>query len=239
MENKKTKKWYKRWWIWLIAAVVIVISLPVIGNSIKHIGEKEIPNVYGINHTDATKVLTEKGFEVTEIEADAESILSTSSIYNRSVKKGEVFKVNDRIDPNPYQFITKDKNIVIYYAKDDYTYIKPEQTNALTTAAAPTTAPTEKASNDTSKNNSNTDFKATMDSYEAFFDEYIAFMKKYKNSNGNNSDLLADYTEYMKKYTDMMQKLNSIDKNSLSSADYEYYMQVQTRIMKKISDSSK
>ena len=41
------------------------------------------------------------------------------------------------------------------------------------------------------------DFKKAMDEYEKFMDEYIAFMKKYANSNGTDTQLLKDYSNYL------------------------------------------
>lgn len=78
-------------------------------------------------------------------------------------------------------------------------------------------------------------FKETMDSYEKFFDDYIAFMKKYMD-NPSDVTLIADYTKFMTQYTDTMNKLDSIDTDSLSEADYLYYTEVMARISKKLAE---
>ena len=105
----------------------------------------------------------------------------------------------------------------------------------------PTQKPTEKAeSKPESKNDSNAvspSFKETMDSYEKFFDDYIAFMKKYKE-NPNDMELLTDYLDWMQKYSDYMEKLDSIDQDSLSDADLAYYIEVNTRISKKLLEAN-
>ncbi len=79
------------------------------------------------------------------------------------------------------------------------------------------------------------EFKELMDSYEHFFDEYVDFMKKYKDST-NQISMLADMTEYMTKYSDMLSKLESVDDSELSAADSVYYLEVSRRIMKKLAE---
>ena len=82
-------------------------------------------------------------------------------------------------------------------------------------------------------------FKEAMDSYEAFFDEYVEFMKKY--SDPNNTDvmsMLTDYSNYMQKYADTMNKLNEIDENSLNAAEAAYYTKVMARITAKLAEVS-
>ena len=89
-----------------------------------------VPNVMGIGYSDAKAVLENAGFNVTAIEADASSILPNTSWADRTVKKGEVFKVNDEIShdysDDDYDPIARDKNVAIYYARDDYIHEKPE-----------------------------------------------------------------------------------------------------------------
>lgn len=79
----------------------------------------------------------------------------------------------------------------------------------------------------------NPDFKAMMDSYERFFNSYVEFMKKYSRSN-DPLGMLADYTDYMSKYMDAMDKLEKIDTDELSTEDYKYYIDVMARIQKKL-----
>ncbi len=77
------------------------------------------------------------------------------------------------------------------------------------------------------------DFKEAMDSYEAFFDEYIDFMTRYKNAD-NPASMLLDYTSFMKRYADTMEKLDAINEDELSSAESAYYTDVMARISAKM-----
>ena len=77
------------------------------------------------------------------------------------------------------------------------------------------------------------DFKASMDEYEAFFDEYIEFMELY-NEDPSNLELLAQYSDYMARYSEAMEAMDSIDTDSLSAGDYAYYIEVQNRINEKL-----
>lgn len=74
-----------------------------------------------------------------------------------------------------------------------------------------------------------------MDSYEDFFDEYVAFMQKYQNSSGTDTiALLSDFSDYMAKYTDYMEKIDSIDQDDLSTEEALYYLEVTTRVSQKL-----
>ena len=73
-----------------------------------------------------------------------------------------------------------------------------------------------------------------MDSYEAFFDEYVAFMEKYAESDDTTS-LLADYSNYMSQYAEVMKKMDAIDEDELSTAEAAYYLEVSTRITQKLA----
>ena len=81
------------------------------------------PNVMGMEHTAAREMLEELGFTVTEVEADAEKLLPGTA-WDRSVKQGEVFKVNDSACPDyteDYEQPTVEEGkIRIYYASEEY-----------------------------------------------------------------------------------------------------------------------
>lgn len=81
------------------------------------------------------------------------------------------------------------------------------------------------------------EFKEAMDSYEAFFDEYIAFMEKYSNSD-NPAGMIMDYSNYMLKYADAMEKLNQMDSENMTIEEQAYYIEVMARIQKKLLESS-
>lgn len=76
-----------------------------------------------------------------------------------------------------------------------------------------------------------------MDSYEEFFDEYAEFMKKFSKS-GNSAELLMDYSSYMMKYADTMDKLQRIDSEELTIEEQKYYIEVMARIEEKLLEAS-
>lgn len=77
------------------------------------------------------------------------------------------------------------------------------------------------------------DFKATMDSYEAFFDEWIQFMTTY-NAEGNPLGMLAEYTQMMTRYSEMMSRMDAIDETTLTPEQQQYFLEVQGRINEKL-----
>ena len=88
-----------------------------------------VPNVMGIDRSEARGILERAGFTITEVSADPSSILSVYTSYddrinnrNRPVKKGEVFRVNEVVTPlyTSNTRVAKDKNLTIYYAKNNY-----------------------------------------------------------------------------------------------------------------------
>ena len=138
-------------------------------------------------------------------------------------------------------YTAKDKkgyDLSVYYQDDEETMDiiinAPEQE---TTAEKTTKSSKKKSSkkSTSSSDNVSPEFKATMDSYEEFFNDYVDFMKKYKNSTDITS-MASDYADYMTKYSDMMQKLNDIKSEDLSTADLAYYNEVNARITKKLAE---
>lgn len=254
--SKPKKKLYERWWVWVLGLIVLMGIWGSVSNFIKNLGVKEIPNVMGLNYEDATTVLKSKGFKVTAIETDAESILSNSA-WNRSVKIGEVFQINDEQYPGFFSNKTKDKTVIIYYAQNDYTYIKPEPIPEPDLSSEPDTSEPEVNEPDANESNPveldtstasdskvpassdgiTPEFKETMDSYEAFFDEYIAFMDKFETSD-NTLAMLTEFSDYMTSYADTMDKLDAIDESELSVADSIYYAEVSARISQKLLASA-
>ena len=112
---------------------------------------------------------------------------------------------------------------------------------ATTEPSTETTAPSESNATETKPNDTDLvdgmrkDFKDAMDSYEAFIDEYVAFMKKYSD-NPSDVGLLADYTKYMSKYADMVEKFDKWESEDLNDAELAYYIDVQARVSKKLLD---
>lgn len=125
--------------------------------------------------------------------------------------------------------------------------ITTEETSEVTTAKETEEVSVEEDTTEEPKETSNSqeeiagsdavtpEFKELMDSYEAFFDEYVDFMQKYMKADANDMvAMMADYTEYLKAYTEMMDKMNAIDQNELSTADKLYYIDVTGRINQKL-----
>lgn len=92
-----------------------------------------VPNVMGSDHTAAKETLEDAGFEVIEIEADAENILSNTK-WKRTVKKGEVFKINDVSCPDYFAQnkvpSVKDGKVRIYYAREEYICEEVDENNS-------------------------------------------------------------------------------------------------------------
>ena len=76
-----------------------------------------------------------------------------------------------------------------------------------------------------------------MDSYEAFFDEYAEFMQKFSQSS-SSTELLMDYSNYMMKYADAMDKLQKMNSENLTIEEQKYYIEVMARIEKKLLEAS-
>ena len=100
----------------------------------------------------------------------------------------------------------------------------------------PTETTTEEpATDDTSSEEVDPDFKATMDSYETTINNYCDFMEKYNNAGPEDTAaMLADYTSYLQQYTETIDGLNSINEDSLSAADLAYYIEVNGRISQRL-----
>ena len=233
-ENEKQgKKIYQKWWVWVIGLILLLFIWQQADRLIDEATTKEIPNVMGINYADAETVLKEKGFKVTLIETDAESILS-NDIHNRNVKKGFVFKINDETNPDYDYGTTKDKNITIYYAKDDYIFEKAEEKNKEDSSDVKK----EKTVNEKSDSANADDWRQFLKDYEAWADSYVEFLKKYKE-NPTNAKLLAEYGKYMDKMVEWSDKADKYQKafnsDDLPSEYFTEYMTTLGRILDKLS----
>lgn len=235
-QEKQTKKWYQRWWVWVIGIIFIIFIWNKVNNFIEDVTTKEIPNVMSINYTDAEKVLKENGFKVTSIETDAGSILSNDT-YNRSIKKGGVFKVNNDTNPNYSYMKTKNKKVTIYYAKDDYVYEEePEEDNMQDEI-------TETATKEIQKNKPSYDdleaWRQFLKDYEDWTDSYIEFMKKYKD-NPTNVTLLAEYGKFAAETAKWAERAEEYE-DELENGDFppeviEEYFSTLARITQKIAE---
>ena len=235
-QKKQPKKLYQRWWIWVIGVVVIFFAWKAGGSAIEKARTKEIPSVMGIQYTDAEKVLKENGFKVTAIETDAGSIMESAYEGDkRSVKAGEVFKINDTLNPH-LTGTTKDKKITIYYAKEDYTYEKPEtekKSPADSTASNADSAAT--ASTSTSANTSS-GWKQFLKDYEAWCDSYVALMKEIKDK-PNDLSLISKSAKLAQESIEWAEKSDKYkdDLENMSATEFGEYMQTLSRILQKMS----
>lgn len=114
-----------------------------------------------------------------------------------------------------------------------------EKTDSVTAEqnTAVSSAEPETKKTDSSPSGLRSDFKEAMDSYEKFIDEYVAFMKKYKANPGDIS-LLADYTSFISRLTDVTEKFDKWESSGLSDAELTYYLEVQSRASKKLADAA-
>lgn len=233
----------------LVMALLVVLSLAACGGGKS--GKNEIPDVFGVNYTDAIGILEAEGFKVSAIETSVGSFSDKLLYPLEKVDKGTVFKIDEYIIDNNGNLnknydvfykdglVSDDKSLVIYYAKEDYVLVKDAPSTDSTPSTQPTTEPATEATapvaTEEKKDNNSIDpeFKAAMDSYEEFFDEYVTIMKKYK-ANPTDMSILSDYAKYMGQYADMMQKFEKWENEVLNAAEAAYYVDVQARITKKL-----
>ncbi len=81
------------------------------------------------------------------------------------------------------------------------------------------------------------EFKRYMDSYEAFFDEYLEFMERMDEEDGG-FDILLRYADMLARYAEVMESLDAIGEEELSTADELYYLEVLGRINRKLLGAS-
>lgn len=238
--------------VFYVGLMVMLCCLSFCACGDKKSDGNKIPDVFGINYTDAISILETDGYEVKAIETNVDSISDKLLYPLEKVEKGIVFKIDDYIldslgklnknyDVNyDGELVSEDKSVIIYYAKEDYV---PEEdvasntTDTSTDSSAETSKPdtTEKVPDkDTSNNGTlDPDFKAAMNSYEKFMDEYVAFMKKYK-SNPSDMSLLTEYADYMSKYADFVEDFEKWEDEEMNAAETAYYIDVQERVSKKL-----
>lgn len=236
--------------------VVAIFLMTVLMLSLVACGKEkgfEIPDIFGINYSDAVEVLEAEEYEVKAIETSVDGISEKLLYPLENVPKGTVFKVDDYIIDNignitknydivhDEGLISEDKSIVIYYAKEDYVYKKDSDNLDVETSTSSegsfsqqsSTTVSEEPSEGTDDTGIDPDFKAAMDSYEKFMNDYVDFMKKYK-ANPTDLGLLADYTEFLNDYDKYVKDFEEWDDNDLNSEELSYYTEVQARVSKKL-----
>lgn len=161
--------------------------------------------------------------------------------FNIDYDKGDTYYRADNADGYHISLKYEGNNIMAVEIKASKNSDTGTSEPATTEPSTETTAPSESSSTETKPNDTELvdgmrkDFKDAMDSYEAFMDEYVAFMKKYSD-NPSDVGLLADYTKYMSKYADMVEKFDKWESENLNDAELAYYIDVQARVSKKLLD---
>ena len=161
--------------------------------------------------------------------------------FNIDYDKGDTYYRADNADGYHISLKYEGNNIMAVEIKASKNSDTGTSEPATTEPSTETTVPSESSSTETKPNDTELvdgmrkDFKDAMDSYEAFMDEYVAFMKKYSD-NPSDVGLLADYTKYMSKYADMVEKFDKWESEDLNDAELAYYIDVQARVSKKLLD---
>lgn len=161
--------------------------------------------------------------------------------FNIDYDKGDTYYRADNADGYHISLKYEGNNIMAVEIKASKNSDTGTSEPATTEPSTETTAPSESSSTETKPNDTELvdgmrkDFKDAMDSYESFMDEYVAFMKKYSD-NPSDVGLLADYTKYMSKYADMVEKFDKWESEDLNDAELAYYIDVQARVSKKLLD---
>lgn len=161
--------------------------------------------------------------------------------FNIDYDKGDTYYRADNADGYHISLKYEGNNIMAVEIKASKNSDTGTSGPATTEPSTETTAPSESSSTETKPNDTELvdgmrkDFKDAMDSYEAFMDEYVAFMKKYSD-NPSDVGLLADYTKYMSKYADVVEKFDKWESEDLNDAELAYYIDVQARVSKKLLD---
>ena len=161
--------------------------------------------------------------------------------FNIDYDKGDTYYRADNADGYHISLKYEGNNIMAVEIKASKNSDAGTSEPATTEPSTETTAPSESNATETKPNDTDLvdgmrkDFKDAMDSYEAFIDEYVAFMKKYSD-NPSDVSLLADYTKYMSKYADMVEKFDKWESEDLNDAELAYYIDVQARVSKKLLD---
>lgn len=221
--------------------------------------EVKIPDVLGLAYTDAIEILETEGFEVKAVEASVGNFSEKLLYPLEKLSKGTVFKVDNYIldnlghltkDYDVYydgELVSIDKNVVIYYAEEDYllnentveesdlatSIVVTEESTELGNLEDIAGSENEGYSSVIEENTLSDNFKSAMDEYENFMNDYVQFMKKY-NSNPTDFSLLVDYADYISEYADFAKEFAEWEDSEMNAAELSYYIEVQTRVNKKL-----
>ncbi len=168
--------------------------------------------------------------------ADYDAYVATCSEegFNVDYDKGKDYYYADNSEGWSISLRYEGNNIMsisIYPPSEDDNTTEP--TAPATEESKPDVTETEPEKENTNNGGLDPDFKAAMDSYEKFMDEYIAFMKKY-SKNPSDLSLLADYADYLNKYSDFVENFEKWEDQEMNAAETAYYIEVQSRVSKKL-----
>ena len=131
----------------------------------------------------------------------------------------------------------------LYYSSSDKKYsitlnepntdTNDETTNEEAKEDTKTNENSNEKSQPSTNNGLRSDFKQAMDDYESFMNEYVDFMKRY-NSNPSDISLLADYADYLTKYTKALDSFDKWESEDMNEEETKYYIEVQNRINQKL-----
>lgn len=215
--------------------VILVIVLALMVFSISACGgnsSSEIPDVFGLDYTDAIGILEAEGFEVSAIETSVESF-SVKLLYPlEKVEKGTVFKIDDYIiDQNgnlnknydvfyDEGLVSEDKSVVIYYAKEDYVREEEDTQKVDTPDTQPSTEPsTETAETPTEEATEEATTAPTVAPTEA--------PTEAQNETGLRSDFkeaMDSYEAFMDEYVAFMKKYNANPSDLSLLMEYATFM---------------
>ena len=240
----------------LVLCVILVSSLLVACRGGKN-GKIEIPDVFGINYTDAIEILEAEGFEVKAIESSVGSFSDKLLYPLEKVDKGTVFKIDEYIIDNNGNLnknydvfydeglVSNDKSLVIYYAKEDYVLENNESSNNATPSTKPATEPSTKATSLATEPSTKATSPATEPSTKATSPAtepstkatLPAATEEQKDSTSIDPNFKAamdSYEKFFDEYVAIMKKYkeNPTDLSILS--DYATYMGQYADMMQKL-----
>lgn len=165
--------------------------------------------------------------ETTEEEFNEYIDACSASGFTTDYRRGDDYYFGDNVDGYSLSlhFNMNDEKDVMFVRLDE-----PEESEDTSTTSAASSAPGETT---TSTDGVNPEYKEFLDQYEVFMNNYVEFMKKYQGSS-DVTNMMSDFNTYMGQYTEMMNKLSTIDSASLTGADLIYYNEVIGRVNQKL-----
>lgn len=220
--------------------MLLCVSMSACGEESKG---TQIPDIWGISYVDAMEILKADGFEVSAIEAEVGNISEKLLYPLEKVSKGTVFKVDNYILDNlgnltknydifrDGEFVSEDKSIVIYYAKEDYVLEKENAENDHPTMNDMDTQETVEQENTGNNSSTTNGTDAQEPSENKNLPEASATTEKKSETNSDDTGLDADfkaamdsYEKFMDEYVSFMKKYQDNPGNLDLLTDYADYL---------------